>query len=81
MAQSVKLSPAHLHRLFKEQTDLSPILYLRQLRLEKARALLENSHERIKDIRLHVGMRDPSHFTHDFKAKYGLAPSDYRRQK
>lgn len=81
MARSVKLSPAHLHRLFKEQLGISPILYLRQLRLEHAGKLLESSYERIKDIRLQVGMIDSSHFASDFKAKYGVQPSVYRRQR
>lgn len=54
--------------------------YLRDLRLKKARQLLEesDSFSTIKEIRLAVGILNDSHFTRDFKKKYGLAPSEYR---
>jgi transcriptional regulator GlxA family with amidase domain len=79
MAQTVNLSPPHLTNLFKVHTGTSPIHYLRELRLETARSLIENSFERIKEIRVQVGMSNSGHFTRDFKAKFGLTPSEYRR--
>lgn len=59
---------------------MSPAQYLKHLRLEQARDLLENSFKPIKKIGSTVGMSDPSHFTRDFKEKYGASPSDYRKQ-
>jgi AraC-like DNA-binding protein len=80
MALSVDISASHLHRLFKAETGLSLASYIRNLRLEKARELLENSFKHIKEIRFEVGLRDQSHFTRDFKAKFGVTPSEYRKQ-
>ncbi|MGI8556163.1 MAG: helix-turn-helix domain-containing protein [Pyrinomonadaceae bacterium] len=82
MAHSVNLSESHLLQLFKREVGMPPVHYLWDLRLEKARELLEaeDSFENVKQIRFKVGIKDPSHFTRFFKAKYGLSPSEYRRR-
>lgn len=80
MAKTVNLSSPHLTNLFKVHTGISPIHYLRELRLETARRLIENSFERIKEIRIQVGMPNAAHFSNDFKAKFGLNPTEYRRK-
>lgn len=80
LAQIVNISPPHLLNLFKTEIGTSPIQYLRDLRLETARELLENSFDRIKEIRCRVGMPNAAHFAQDFKAKYGVTPSAYRKK-
>jgi AraC-like DNA-binding protein len=59
---------------------MPPLQYLRHLRLEEARRLLENSFKQVKVIAAAVGLPDRSHFTRDFKEKYGCTPSEYRRK-
>lgn len=56
--------------------------YLNELRLEKARELLEDERcfLQIKEIGHQVGLVNDSHFTRDFKKKYGLTPTEYRKQ-
>jgi transcriptional regulator GlxA family with amidase domain len=78
MAERVNLSVSHLNRVFKADTGLSPMLYLREMRLEKAARLLENSFLSVKEIRVQTGLRDKSLFIKDFKKKYGTAPTAYR---
>lgn len=80
MARLVNLSESHLQQLFKHTVGMSPIQYLKHLRLEKARELLEDSFLQIWKIGYMVGMADQSHFIQNFKKKYGTTPSDYRRQ-
>lgn len=80
MAQAVELSESQLEKLFKLHTGLPPIQYLRHLRLEEARRLLENTFKRVKVIAALVGQPDQSHFTRDFKEKYGCTPSEYRQR-
>ncbi len=80
MAKFVDLTPAHFHRLFRENTGLSPAAYLNNLRLESAYELLKTSFSQIKQIALKTGFTDISHFTRDFKTKYGLTPTEFRRQ-
>jgi transcriptional regulator GlxA family with amidase domain len=79
MAESVELSLPHFQRLFKFHTGLSPITYLREVRLEKARELLETTFWRVQQVGVEVGMPNDSHFTRDFKKRYGSSPTEYRK--
>jgi transcriptional regulator GlxA family with amidase domain len=78
LAQYVNLSPWRLCHLFRADTGMPPIKYLRQLRLEAAKQLLEVSFLSIKEITYKVGINDESHFVRDFKRMYGMPPSIYR---
>jgi AraC family transcriptional regulator len=78
MAAKVGLSPLHFQKLFKQVTGVSPIHYLNDLRLEKARELLETSFLQIKQIGVQTGLTNDSHFSRDFKRKYGTTPTKYR---
>lgn len=80
MSQFVELSVPHFQKLFKIEIGIAPVAYLRDLRLEKARKLLEANFKQIRQIGLEVGMPNDSHFTRDFKKKYGATPTEYRRQ-
>lgn len=60
---------------------MSPGQYLKALRLEKARGLLEATSLSVKEVRARVGMQDQSHFVRDFNRVYGVTPSQYRAQR
>ena len=78
MAERVNLSPSHLNRIFKTETGLPPLLFLREMRLEKAAQLLKNSFLTVKEIRISTGLRDKSLFIKDFKKKFDKPPTAYR---
>jgi transcriptional regulator GlxA family with amidase domain len=78
-ARAVSLSPAHLSRLLKTETGLSPGEYLIRLRMEKARSLLTSSLLSIKEIMALAGYRNRSHFVEHFRRFFGLAPSEFRK--
>ena len=59
---------------------MPPIRYLRQLRMERAKDLLESSFLSVKEIAYQVGLTDESHFVRDFKSTYGHSPALYRSQ-
>lgn len=59
---------------------MPPIRYLRQLRMERAKHLLESSFLSVKEIAFQVGLNDESHFVRDFKSTYGYSPALYRSQ-
>jgi transcriptional regulator GlxA family with amidase domain len=80
MASRVNLSVAHLNRLFKAETGLSPTQFLRELRLQEAAALLKNSFLSVKEIRCKTGLRDKKLFANAFKKRYGMTPVEYRRK-
>lgn len=78
MARAVNLTSFHFCHLFKAETGSSPARYLKALRLERARELLETTSLNVKEIRSLVGLNDESHFARDFRAAYGLTPQQYR---
>jgi len=80
MAASVNLSYSRLEHLFKAETGMTPVSYLKKLRIERARTLLETTFLTNQQIIIKVGMYDESHFVKDFKKAYGLQPSQYRKQ-
>lgn len=78
IARGVNLTASHLCRLFKAETGVSPSRYLKLLRIQRARHLLETTFLNVKEIMNHVGMNDESHFVRDFKLICGTTPTQYR---
>lgn len=78
LARMTGLSTSRLCYLFKRETGKPIWQYRKQLRLRAARDLIENTGLTIKEIRVRVGARDPSHFARDFKTAYGLSPAKFR---
>lgn len=57
--------------------------FLHNVRLENAAEMLARPtcFLRIAEVASQVGLRNESHFTQDFKAKYGITPTEYRRRQ
>lgn len=81
IARAVNLGTSHFTRLFRTATGLTPLQYLRALRLQQARRLLEVSFFTVKEVMAAVGYNDPSHFTRDFVRIHGVTPSDVRARR
>ena len=78
LADAVNLSAWRLCHVFRSEISISPIQYLRFLRMERARYLLETSFLSVVEITRTVGVQDQSHFVRDFKKAYGKTPTFYR---
>jgi AraC family transcriptional regulator, arabinose operon regulatory protein len=78
MARSVNLSVSRLHHLFNADMSMSPARYLRIVRLQAAKDLLETTFLSVKEIVALVGGNDESHFLREFKKQYGVTPSAHR---
>lgn len=78
IASQVRLSPSRFCHLFKASFGLPAGQYIRQVKLEAARKMLENGLLSIKEISARVGISDPSYFSRMFKDAYGQSPSEYR---
>lgn len=79
IARAVNLSQSRLRSLFKAETGVTPAQHLKSLRMQKAKALLEETFLNVKQVMLQVGVKDASHFARDFRELYGLTPAEYRR--
>jgi transcriptional regulator GlxA family with amidase domain len=77
IAQSVRLSTSHLRHVFKDETSTSLTRYLRELRLQRAKQLLETTFLTVKEVASAVGIDSVSHFVRDFKKAHRLTPSRY----
>jgi transcriptional regulator GlxA family with amidase domain len=80
LAQDVRLSVAHLTRLFRAEAGSTPAAYLRALRMQRARELVECTSLSVADVMARVGMSDRSHFARDFRRAHGSSPRTLRMQ-
>lgn len=78
LGRLVNLSPSRFTHLFLSELGVGPKKYLRELRLDCARRLAEESTLSIKEIMARVGFNDPSHFARDFKRRHGVPPRTLR---
>ena len=79
LAGVIGRSHSHFCSLFKEETGVSPTQYVRQLRMERARHLLDMATLSIKEIQAKVGLSDRSQFAKSFRGMYGVTPFEYQR--
>ena len=78
LARAVHLSKDHFGRRFRREFGLSPMRYLLELRLRRARNLLLKSGLSVKQIALTVGFRDPLYFSRAFRRVLRQAPTSVR---
>lgn len=79
LAEHVKMNPAYLSMLFKEQVGMSYIKYLTKIRIDKAKELLENG-EKVTDVSERVGYRDYRYFSQVFKKSEQMTPNKYKEK-
>ena len=81
VAHSVNLSASRLQHLFKADTNMTAAQYLKSLRMQRAKELIDNTFLNTKEIMQRVGMNDESHFVREFKKLYGLPPGSYKQRR
>jgi transcriptional regulator GlxA family with amidase domain len=80
MAERAHLSGRTFLRRFKAATGYNPNGYVQNLRIEKARGLLERTRIPISEIGWSVGYHDTSAFSRVFRATTGLTAGEYRKR-
>lgn len=75
LASKVFLSRSQLYRKIKTLTGVSVNEFIRNVRLEKAKELLELGNDNINEISYKVGFAYPAYFTKCFKTRYGHPPT------
>ena len=77
LAQLCNMSPTHFRREFKHDKGISPMRYLNNLRIEKAKVLLKARIHKISEIAEMTGFSNVYHFSNRFKELMGMSPSKY----
>ncbi len=80
VSRVVNISPYYFSKVFKEASGLNFIEYLTNIRIDKAKNLLENSNLSIKEICVSCGYTDPNYFSRSFKKNVGVTPTEYKER-
>lgn len=81
IASQLCISKSHLHRRYKQLYAVNLMDDVIELRLAKAKQLLEFTDMRIQEIALQCGYRNESHFMRQFKLKVGMTALQFRKSK
>lgn len=81
LANNVNLSPNYLCMIFHKEIGKTILEYITDFRLSFAAKLCSYTDTPITQICFESGFQSYSHFTRVFKAKYGLTPTQFRREK
>ena len=79
LSKEAGIHPMHLSRQFPKYFHVSLYYYVRQIKIEKAAAMLSNKKYRLYEIARQCGFSDPSHFNRCFRKIKGMNPSQYRK--
>jgi AraC-like DNA-binding protein len=80
IARQVAMSPSHFAHRFRAIARMSPMRFVKEVRLDAARNLLLTEGARASDVALRVGYESPAHFARDFKRRFGAPPTRYARR-
>lgn len=80
ISEYVHISTRGCDRMFKKYLQMSPIMYLHSVRLQKATSMLADMNKSISEIAIENGYAGSSHFGKIFKEQHNLTPKEYRER-
>ncbi|SDW98211.1 AraC family transcriptional regulator [Paenibacillus sp. CF384] len=78
MADELHMHPTYVSNRFKELFGKSPLQVQREMRIQKAKTLLETSDLSVTEISQRLGYSELQNFTRLFKSYVGIAPTQFR---
>jgi AraC family transcriptional regulator of arabinose operon len=78
LARRAGMSPSHLAHIFRAQTGTTPLAWLEDRRLARARQLLLTTDLAVKSIAALCGFADGEHLARRFRSRTGRSPGDWR---
>ncbi|MEM0949641.1 MAG: GlxA family transcriptional regulator [Pseudomonadota bacterium] len=79
IAEDIGISTRQLERLFGKYLRTSPKRFIMDMRLQKARALIQQTDNPVSDIAMACGFSSTSHFSKVYSAQFGFSPLRHRR--
>ncbi len=81
LGREINMSRSQVHRKLTALTGKSPSLYMRSMRLTRAKQMILDQENSISEIAYSVGFSSPAYFTRCFKEEFGFPPSEiYNKQ-
>jgi len=80
LCRELTISYTHTYRKIRQETGLSPSMYVCRKRILKACQLLAESRLTIGDIAFQVGFNSQAYFSKCFSDTYGYPPFQYRKR-
>ncbi len=81
LAADMCMSRSSLHRKIKEVSNLTPIDFIRLIRLKKAAELIREKNYRSSEVCEMVGISSPSYFIKLFQKQFGMTPKEFASKK
>lgn len=81
LAEKVNMSRSTLTRKLKAITGLTPLEYIRRVKMQHACRMLEDPRTTVNEVALALGYYNRKYFTSCFKEEYGITPSEYQKQQ
>lgn len=81
LAEEMGVSLRQLQRKTKAITEESPNSFIRLIRLQHAKQLVEAQYGTVAEIAYAVGFSNPTYFTKCFRERFGKAPSEWKREQ
>ena len=81
ICEVLSISKNYFCHLFKKETGQNIWTYLTEIRMSKARKLLESTDMKSYEIAYHIGYDNPSYFSKLFKKIHECTPNEYRDKK
>jgi AraC-like DNA-binding protein len=75
LARELDMSSSTFHHSFKAVTDTSPLQYIKNVRLHKARTLMIQGGLNANMAAIQVGYESPSQFSREYKRFFGMTPA------
>ena len=79
LAREACVSRFHFARQFRLSTGESPMGYLRRVRIERSKSILQSRETTIAEVAATLGFSDQSHFTRTFGRLVGVSPGSFAR--
>lgn len=81
LAENMNMSVSTLYRKLKGLVGISANRYIRKIRLHKAAELISSGGYNVSEAAWKVGINDIIYFRQSFRDEFGMAPSDYRKDR
>lgn len=81
LADAMHMSRSNLLRKCKKQTQLSASQFIREIRLEQAKRILQDSENTVSEVAYQVGFGSASYFIKCFREKYGFPPGEINKHE